>query len=139
VISKKDPKVRDMVIWLSDIEANNEGADTNDLSGRQVDSDSSLEYLPKGGYSAFIKALSKQSKGKIHLNERVVKIDYSKKLIHLTTSTGKTYFAKRVISSLPLGVLKAGSVKFQPPLSEKYQRLIQKIGVGNLNKLFVSF
>lgn len=44
-----------------------------------------------------------------------------------------------MISSLPLGVLQHNLVKFVPSLPEKYEKLINKIGVGNLNKLFVSF
>lgn len=40
---------------------------------------------------------------------------------------------------MPLGVLKAKTVKFVPPLSKKYNELIEKIGIGNLNKLYVSF
>ena len=42
VISKKEPKVRDMVRWFSEIAANNEGADNKQLSGRQVDDDNTL-------------------------------------------------------------------------------------------------
>jgi monoamine oxidase len=44
-----------------------------------------------------------------------------------------------VISSLPIGVLKAGDVKFVPDLPERYTKIIEKIGVGNMNKLFVRF
>ena len=44
-----------------------------------------------------------------------------------------------MISSIPLGVLQAGMVKFQPPLPSKFTHSMMKIGVGNMNKLFVSF
>ena len=44
-----------------------------------------------------------------------------------------------VISSLPLGVLKAKKVQFLPELPQKYLQIIDKLGVGNMNKLFVSF
>jgi monoamine oxidase len=44
-----------------------------------------------------------------------------------------------VISSLPLGVLKAKIVDFQPSLPDKYLKIIDKLGIGNMNKLYVSF
>ena len=40
---------------------------------------------------------------------------------------------------MPLGVLKAKKAKFEPGLPEKYERIIDKLGVGNMNKLYVSF
>jgi monoamine oxidase len=43
------------------------------------------------------------------------------------------------IVTLPLGVLKAGSVAFDPPLPESKQRAIKRLGVGDLNKLFLLF
>ena len=86
-----------------------------------------------------VKALDRRSKGAIHLLERVLSIDYTGKDVKIFTSKGKTYLAKRVISSLPLGVLKHNSTKFVPPLPKLYTELINKIGIGNQNKLFVSF
>lgn len=139
VVSKHKPIVRDMVSWHSYSAANNEGAEYKDMSGRELDDDDTLEYRPKGGYSALIKAMLEKSKGKLHLGERVVKIDYTGKYVQITTDKRRAYYAKRVISSLPLGVLKANIVKFVPPLSDKYSKLIEKIGIGNLNKLYVSF
>lgn len=38
-----------------------------------------------------------------------------------------------------MGVLKAKKVVFDPELPEKYVRIIDKLGVGNMNKLYVSF
>jgi len=40
---------------------------------------------------------------------------------------------------LPLGVLKAKKVRFDPEIPHKFQRIIDKLGVGNMNKLYVSF
>lgn len=126
--------------WLANIKANYEGADLDQMSARQAGLDDDLrDFKLHGGYSTFLKALLKKSKGKLHLSERVVKVAYGTKNIEVTTARGKTYLAKRLISSLPLGVLKAKSVKFVPPLSERETSLIDKIGMGNLNKLFVSF
>jgi hypothetical protein len=44
-----------------------------------------------------------------------------------------------VIVTLPLGVLKAGVVKFDPPLPEAKTAAIQRLGFGNLTKVIVHF
>lgn len=55
------------------------------------------------------------------------------------TSDNKVYQAKKVISSIPLGVLQRNAIHWNPPLPEAYQRSINSIGFGSFNKLFVSF
>ena len=60
-------------------------------------------------------------------------------LIVLRTADNKTFKAKRVISSLPLGILQRNLVQFSPPLPEPYQKAIHSIGNGSANKLFCSF
>jgi monoamine oxidase/CRP-like cAMP-binding protein len=47
--------------------------------------------------------------------------------------------ANRVIVTLPLGVLKSGSVRFQPALSDFKVKAIDRLGVGVLGKLFFFF
>ncbi len=37
--------------------------------------------------------------------------------------------------TVPLGVLKAGSISFQPPLPERKQDAIARMGFGILNKV----
>jgi len=44
-----------------------------------------------------------------------------------------------VICTLPLGVLKANTVKFSPPLPLWKQQAVDGIGFGNLNKLVLEF
>ena len=60
-------------------------------------------------------------------------------LIILKTKDNRVFKAKKVISSIPLGVLQRNLVHFNPPLPEPYQRAISSIGSGIVNKLFCSF
>lgn len=46
---------------------------------------------------------------------------------------------KKVIVSLPLGVLQQKKVAFMPELPEPHQELLSKIGYGFENKVFASF
>lgn len=65
-------------------------------------------------------------------------MDYSGSTVTVTTSGGQTYQAKKIICSVPLGVLKAGSVVFNPPLPSAYQQAISNIGFGIFNKIIVT-
>jgi monoamine oxidase len=43
------------------------------------------------------------------------------------------------VITLPLGVLQAGAVAFDPPLPERKQRAIQRLGMGDLEKTWLRF
>ena len=60
-------------------------------------------------------------------------------IIVLRTQDNRIFRARRVISSIPLGVLQRNLVYFNPPLPEPYQEAISSIGSGIVNKLFCSF
>ena len=47
--------------------------------------------------------------------------------------------ADRVIVTVPLGVLKAQTIAFDPPLPERKRRAIERLGFGLLNKVVLSF
>jgi monoamine oxidase len=57
----------------------------------------------------------------------------------LETKGGKTYEGDHLIVTLPLGVLKSGDVKFEPPLPKSKQAAIDRLGVSYLEKLFLEF
>lgn len=69
----------------------------------------------------------------------VSQIDYSGSTVRITTSGGDVYEAKKVICTLPLGVLKASSVTFTPSLPSSYQTAIGNIGFGVFNKVVAFF
>ncbi|MEM9080827.1 MAG: NAD(P)/FAD-dependent oxidoreductase [Verrucomicrobiota bacterium] len=56
----------------------------------------------------------------------------------LVTNRGE-FQADRVIVTLPLGVLKKGSVLFSPGLPEGKLAAVEKMGMGCLNKLYLKF
>lgn len=58
----------------------------------------------------------------------------------VTVSTGgTTYEADLVLVTVPLGVLKAGSIVFDPPLGEAKREAIDRLGMGLLNKVYLQF
>jgi monoamine oxidase len=77
-------------------------------------------------------------KTQVRYNTKVQAIDYSGQIVRLYTTNGQ-YTAKKVISSLPLGVLQQGKVQFIPLLPPSIQSAISSIGNGNEEKLFCLF
>ncbi len=60
-------------------------------------------------------------------------------LVTATTATGQAYMARRALLTVPLGVLKAGAIKFSPALSAQKQGAIGRLGMGALGKVVLVF
>lgn len=88
------------------------------------------------GYDQIISAVAKGLD--IRLGHVVEQIAYDEELVRVTTSQG-TLEAQRAIVTLPLGVLKSGSVRFSPPLPDRKRRAIERLGMDVLNKLYLRF
>lgn len=52
-------------------------------------------------------------------------------------SGDRTFEAARVLITVPLGVLKAGTIAFSPPLPDAKRRAIEALGMGLLNKIYL--
>lgn len=95
----------------------------------------SPDLYMSGGYDKLVNALAKGLR--IRTNQNVLKIDYSK---GITVTTDKGVFkADACVVTLPLGVLKAGTVLFNPPLPNDKIHAINNLGMGLLNKLVLKF
>ena len=74
----------------------------------------------------------------IRTGVRVSKIRYHASGVDVETTAGKVS-ADRVIVTVPLGVLKANTIVFEPELpAEKYEA-IQRVGMGLINKVALHF
>lgn len=74
----------------------------------------------------------------IELGQVVKEIHWIKSPIQIITDQAD-HFVDHVIVTLPLGVLKAGSVRFTPELPPAKQEAIHKLGMGVLNKCYLRF
>ena len=59
--------------------------------------------------------------------------------VTLTFADGEVMTADEAVITVPLGVLKAGDITFDPPLSEAKQAAIRRLGMGLLNKHWLRF
>ncbi|KAJ0980729.1 hypothetical protein J5N97_008984 [Dioscorea zingiberensis] len=75
----------------------------------------------------------------IRLCHRVTKIFRGKKGVEITVENGKTFVADAAVITVPLGVLKSKSIKFEPKLPEWKEEAIADIAVGTENKIALHF
>ncbi|MEM9016825.1 MAG: NAD(P)/FAD-dependent oxidoreductase, partial [Verrucomicrobiota bacterium] len=78
------------------------------------------------------------SKFEVRIDCAVEKVDWGSHGATLTTTQGE-HSADRVILTLPLGVLKKGSISFSPGLPDSKLTAINAMGMGCLNKLYLKF
>lgn len=107
--------------------------------------DEGEDWLPEGSYAKLIQEIANSVKmmDRVKFKRQVKEIIYGKEnkseYCEVITHDGQRYCGKKVISSLPLGILKANRVKFSPCLPEGHKRCIDRMGWGVMNKVILSF
>lgn len=116
------------------------GAAARQLSGRWFDAGRAYdgeELLFLDGYQVLIEHLSTGLD--IRLQHQVTEVNYQGPAgVTVHTSQG-SFSAQQLIVTLPLGVLKAGKVRFSPALPSSKLVAIERLGVGVLNKCCLLF
>ena len=115
------------------------GADISDLSSRYCYADevfSNQDAMVTNGYVQLATYLAQNVP--IRLNEIVQSIEYAGTYVNVQTSQGK-YHATKLICTLPLGVLKSGSVRFSPDLPAPHQTALNRMKMGTVNKVALTF
>lgn len=122
------------------------GADLGDISivnvaedaGGAGGDDSPGQYRVRGGYDRVVAALaSRITAAKLHLGCTVQRIDWRGSPIRIEYEYGDciaTATAARAIVTVPLGVLQAGGIVFEPAL-EAHARAIEQLAVGQVVKI----
>ena len=90
-----------------------------------------------GGYGQIIAGLAEGLT--IRYDTPVRQISRAIDQVTLTLASGETIRASKVLVTVPLGVLKAGAIQFQPPLPADKQAAIGRIGYGSFEKLALRF
>ncbi|XP_028765320.1 lysine-specific histone demethylase 1 homolog 3 [Neltuma alba] len=96
----------------------------------------------KGGYSAIVESLGEGLV--IHTDHVVTNVSYGKEpghsdIVRVSTSNGGEFAGDAVLITVPLGCLKAETIKFSPPLPQWKCSSIQRLGFGVLNKVILEF
>ncbi|KAL5231504.1 hypothetical protein ABZP36_030280 [Zizania latifolia] len=101
----------------------------------------------KGGYDTVLDSLAKGLN--IQLNHVVTEVLYgseeisasgnSRQFVKVSTSNGNEFVGDAVLISVPLGCLKAQTIKFSPALPDWKLSSIDRLGFGILNKIVLEF
>ncbi len=128
-------------LWLYMLSAYLEfdtGSDISELSSHQIDDDEVFkgkDVIITNGYDTVANYLAKGLR--IQLNEKATAIKYASG-IRVETAMAN-YDADYVIVTVPLGVLKAGHINFDPVLPTHKQNAINQIKMSAVNKFLLVF
>ena len=116
------------------------GADISDLSVMSYDGPTTLrggDVVFPEGYSQIVDVLA--AGRDIRLGHAVARIDHTGPAVEVTTESGEAFTADRVVVTVPLGVLKAGTISFTPALPSRLQGAIDALEMGILNRTCLLF
>lgn len=88
------------------------------------------------GFGSLVDALAKGVT--VRLSHVVSKVLYTNTQVRVTTNVAEFDF-DRVVVTLPLGVLQAGGVAFEPVLPDWKTEAIKRLGVGQANRMVMRF
>ncbi len=114
-------------------------ADLDELSLRSWDEDDAFkgdDVLFPDGYSQVPELLAEGLE--IQLDHLVSEIAYDERGVAVTTNRG-VFRGDRAVITLPLGVLREGTVRFSPVLPDSKLSAIQDLQMGTLNKIAMRF
>ncbi|MGQ0601035.1 MAG: flavin monoamine oxidase family protein [Anaerolineales bacterium] len=95
------------------------------------------DALPEGGWWPIIAPVARGLD--VRTRTTVASVESGAHRVTVVTTGHSTYTAPHCIITLPLGVLKAGSVSFTPELPERKRAAIARLGMGVLNRLVLKF
>ncbi|WP_235933289.1 flavin monoamine oxidase family protein [Paragemmobacter ruber] len=116
------------------------GADWGALSARSYDDSAAFDggdALFPGGYDQLARHAAQGLR--VRLGAVVRAVQAARSGVRLTFADGAVAEADAVVCTLPLGVLQAGDVTFDPPLAPARQAAIGALGMGILNKCWLRF
>jgi monoamine oxidase len=93
--------------------------------------------LPVGGYRELVGRIAAPLD--VRLERPVVGIGHGRDGVYVRTATGATEVGTHVIVSVPLGVLKARAIRFDPDLPAERWQAIDRVGFGRFEKLALRF
>ncbi|MFF2277030.1 flavin monoamine oxidase family protein [Agromyces sp. NPDC058126] len=118
------------------------GADSADVDAHGLDEDAidGDEVVFPGGYDALATALAEGVDVRLGHVVTAVERSGSDGDAGVRVTTGSEAFeAREVVVTVPLGVLKAGSIDFEPALPESVAGAIDRVGMGTFDKVFLQF
>lgn len=116
------------------------GGPLEKLSAYYFDEDDAFDGADVVLTTGYDKILQPLARGlDIRLNQPVDLVEYESGDGATVYAGDNAYECSFVVCTLPLGVLQAGDVKFDPRLPKAHRTSLKKIGMGNVTKLAMKF
>ena len=93
--------------------------------------------LPRDGYRSVIEVLAAGLD--VRFNAEVVSVQVATDGIRVTCADGSVETGSHVVVTVPLGVLKRGAPRFDPPLPAPVQAAVDALGFGRYEKIALRF
>lgn len=132
---------RDMPAWVDEvmvyqIASAADRARVNDAAYVLQNDYGGPEVVFPGGYAQILSALT--GAYETRLSTPITDVVLDEPGVILRSRAGEETFSA-VLVTVPLGVLKAGTLRFDPPLPEDHRDAIERLGMGTLGKLYLAF
>jgi monoamine oxidase len=92
--------------------------------------------VPAGGYGAFAGSLAAGLD--VRLGTPVERIEHGREGVRVHVR-GDSFAAERAVVTVPLGVLRHGSLAFDPPLGDTHAAAVERLGMATLEKVALRF
>jgi monoamine oxidase len=115
------------------------GAPVTDLDAHGLDEEhvAGGEVVFPGGYGQYVTALAAGLD--VRTEAVVTLVEQNDERVRVTTADGAVFCAQHVVVTVPLGVLQAGDVRFDPPLVAPAAEAVERLGMGVYDKVFLRF
>ena len=120
-----------------------EGADLSSLSlsayGQGEGGLNECDITLSNGFGTLVQEIASKYPLPIRLNCIVTKVEVNEESVRVTTDDHRSYLARYVLITIPLGCLKSQTIEFSPALPPWKSEAIQRMGVGVLNRVYLQF
>lgn len=126
--------------WAADMLALDEGATLAQLGALGYGDDDPFQGGDRwvvDGYARFVEALADGLD--VRLGRVVERVEWGEEGVAVEVAGGALHEADYAVVTLPVGVLEAGDVAFDPPLPERKQAALEVVKMGRLEKVALRF
>ena len=95
------------------------------------------DHVPEGGFTGVMEALAEGLT--IELEQAITELRVMEEGVELSAASGTIWTGSHAIVCVPLGVLKSGAIAFDPPLPQEKIEAMERLDMGNVERVVLRF
>ena len=95
------------------------------------------DHVPEGGFTGVMEALAEGLT--IELEQAITEVRVMEEGVELSAASGAIWTGSHAIVTVPLGVLKSGAIAFDPPLPQEKIEAMERLDMGNVERVVLRF